>query len=38
MENPQTEFVCGFFVMMKSIMCLTKVIVYDNIVTRKGSD
>lgn len=28
----------GFFVMMKSIMCLTKVIVYDNIVTRKGKD
>ena len=24
--------------MMKSIMCLTKVIVYDNIVTRKGKD
>ena len=23
---------------MKSIMCLTKVIVYDNIVTRKGKD
>ena len=28
----------GFFVVMKSIMCLTKVIVYDNIVTRKGKD
>lgn len=37
MENPQTVFVCGFLY-NENIMCLTNVIIYDNVVINKGSD